>query len=608
MAKIFPHLSYLTSDSVNRIKPTAEELQILIYLASELDDSYEVFFRPFLNGLRPSVVLYRPSSGILVLDVYDDFPDKNLMSPEQKFKAQKYEILNLVISPADRAMHESSILKAISGACIINKETGDVKKRFEGVKYYSCLSFEEFFESQRLETLLRVTKLKYDTAFYIEHILQEIRRFLKPSLHTLELGKKFVPNAKQKELMQSKPGDQRIKGVAGSGKTTTLAHKAVEANKRHKAEVLILCFNITIRHYIKSKLENVMAEFIRSDFHITHYHDFFKHQSIQFFHKKPHIRDWEMEKYFETVRASLPKYDTIIVDEAQDYRRPWIVILKEYFLKEGGELAVFFDVDQDIYQRKSTDSFPILGRPNELNKSYRLSTGIAELCKKFYRTFMPNEDRVEILKEQTSFDFSEFKGGITYQHFPQESTAEQWYDHITTLISQSESSPDDIAIVGTSIKKLRELEYYFRIRKGEQTTRMFESKEEFVKIAKEHFPFLGIPSKGPTEKQLFDFKMALKDVRRPYKLYKFDLNTGSMKFSSLHSFKGWEIHTVFFLFDKGDDAEFEFMKRQHSTTDVDEEFVNSEIIYTGLTRARNNINIINIGNMKYHLFFEAEVE
>lgn len=137
---------------------------------------------------------------------------------------------------------------------------------------------------------------------------------------------------------------------------------------------------------------------------------------------------------------------------------------------------------------------------------------------------------------------------------------------------------------------------------------MFESKEEFTAIAKKYFPFLGIPNQFPTDKQLFDFKMALKDARRPYKLYKFDLNTGTIKFSSLHSFKGWEMHTVFFQFDKGDDAEFEFFKHQHSNQDVNEKFVNSEIVYTGLTRARNNLNIINIKNMKYHPFFESQVE
>lgn len=607
MAKIFPPISYLTSDVAYRIKPSQQELDILEYLSAQLSSEYEVFFRPFLNGLRPSLVIYRLDSGILILDIYENFTEGYQMSPEQKFKTQKYEIINLVVSPEDRVKHEWSILKAISGACIINEISAATRDYFNGLKYYSCFSHEDFLDSQKLEELLKRTKLKYDTAFYIQHILQEIRRYLKPSLHMMEEGKKFLPNPKQKELIQSKAGAQRIKGVAGSGKTTTLVHKAVEANKRHKSEVLILCFNITIRHYIKNKLKDVLAEFITSDFHIIHYHDFFKYQSIQFLHRRPRIGDWEKELYFEPARNTIPKYNTIIIDEAQDYQRPWVIILKEYFLKDGGELAVFFDVDQDIYERKSTSTFPILGRPNELNKSYRLSTGIAELCKKFCDTFLPSEDRIEILKEQTSIDFSEFKGGITYQFFPKESTSEHWYEYIKNLIFKSESSPDDVAIVGTSIKKLRELEYYFRVLKGEKTTRMLESKEEFEAITKKYLPHSDMHNILPSEGDLFKLKMALNDIRRPYKLYSFDLKTGTMKFSSLHSFKGWEIHTVFFLFDSGDDVDFASTKHQKQSQDVDDEFVNGEIIYTGLTRARNNLNILNIGNKKYHPFFEAEV-
>ena len=47
-----------------------------------------------------------------------------------------------------------------------------------------------------------------------------------PSLHTLEEGKIWTPNSKQSILAVSAPGDQRVKGVAGTGKTTLLAHKA----------------------------------------------------------------------------------------------------------------------------------------------------------------------------------------------------------------------------------------------------------------------------------------------------------------------------------------------------------------------------------------------
>ena len=51
-----------------------------------------------------------------------------------------------------------------------------------------------------------------------------------------------------------------------------------------------------------------------------------------------------------------------------------------------------------------------------------------------------------------------------------------------------------------------------------------------------------------------------------------------LKISTVHSFKGWEIHTVFLLIDDKSTA---------------------ELIYTGITRARQNIIIIDLGSLEY---------
>jgi superfamily I DNA/RNA helicase len=75
-----------------------------------------------------------------------------------------------------------------------------------------------------------------------------------------------------------------------------------------------------------------------------------------------------------------------------------------------------------------------------------------------------------------------------------------------------------------------------------------------------------------------------------------------MKFSTLHSFKGWEIHTVFFILSDVDEE----MEPQVGNSLL-ENYVSPEIIYTGITRARNNLNIINIGVDKYDDFFEYEI-
>jgi superfamily I DNA/RNA helicase len=338
------------------------------------------------------------------------------------------------------------------------------------------------------------------------------------------------------------------------------------------------------------KIENVRKEFLRSDFHISHYHDFFRNQSIQYKNSKPSIGDWENVDYFEDVKDRIPKYKAIIIDETQDYKRQWVEILKKYFLHPYGEFVIYFDENQDIYHRKNKGTYPMIGRPNELTKSYRLSKDISNLTKKFYNNFMEDGEPFEIELEENTLNFNEFRENISYKYFDNAVTDETLYNYIKSTITVTNSSPDDIGIIGTAISKVREMEYFFRTVKSETTTRMFESKEEYDEILK----------KNPDGEKSQKFKMDLKAIRRQYKLHKFNLVTGHMKFSSLHRFKGWEIHTVFLIINENEN---------HYSTQLDEEedFINDQLIYTGITRARHNLNIINIGNAKYHAFFSSEI-
>lgn len=62
------------------------------------------------------------------------------------------------------------------------------------------------------------------------------------------------------------------------------------------------------------------------------------------------------------------------------------------------------------------------------------------------------------------------------------------------------------------------------------------------------------------------------------------MKTGTMKLSTVHSFKGWEVHTAIVIIEPEDDQT---------------EFETAELIYTGFTRARVNLLIVNIGNTNY---------
>jgi superfamily I DNA/RNA helicase len=592
MAKIFPSLEDLMNTNFKRAKPSIHELEILKFFHENLNDSYEIYFRPFLNGLRPFAILFREKSGILIIDYYSSFLEIGKLAPNKKYDYQKFEIIDLILSPEEKKINQKSLLTTIHGVCIINETKAEITKKYSEVKFYTFFSYNTFFDIGTFEYFLSRSYLKNDSIYYVESCFKELRRYLKPSLHTIEEGKEFYPNLKQKNLIISKTGDQRVKGVAGTGKTSVLAQRAVCANERTNSEVLILSFNITIRHYIRHKIESVRKEYLRTDFHLSHYHDFFKNQSIQFLNEKPQIHDWESINYFDKVKDKIKKYSTIIIDEAQDYKREWVEILKKYFLEIDGEFVIYFDSNQDIYHRKSLDSFPIKGRPNELNKSYRLSTDISKLTKKFYNEFFETNEPFDIEVEPNTLNFNEFRENISYRYFDNNFNHEDLYNYIKIMIQLSNSNPDDIAVVGTSINLIREIEHYFRIQKKEKTTRMFESQEEYDNLIEE-------TSEG---EQSIKFKMKLKDLRREYKLHKFNLTTGTMKFSSLHSFKGWEIHTLFLIISETTEGQNKnFLEEQDDT------FINHELIYTGITRARNNLNIINIGVDRYNDFFVKSV-
>ncbi|WP_202108723.1 nuclease-related domain-containing DEAD/DEAH box helicase [Succinivibrio dextrinosolvens] len=70
---------------------------------------------------------------------------------------------------------------------------------------------------------------------------------------------------------------------------------------------------------------------------------------------------------------------------------------------------------------------------------------------------------------------------------------------------------------------------------------------------------------------------------RKYKKLHFEMNNGSLKLSTIHSFKGWESRVVFMLLDKQYENQESF----------------AELVYTGLSRTKEHLVIVNIGNTNY---------
>lgn len=68
MAVLYPNVEDI---KILRPAPTEGEWRLVQFLAQHLDDSYEIFFQPCLNGDNPDVIVMRKGSGVLITKVKD---------------------------------------------------------------------------------------------------------------------------------------------------------------------------------------------------------------------------------------------------------------------------------------------------------------------------------------------------------------------------------------------------------------------------------------------------------------------------------------------------------------------------------------------------------
>jgi superfamily I DNA/RNA helicase len=92
-----------------------------------------------------------------------------------------------------------------------------------------------------------------------------------------------------------------------------------------------------------------------------------------------------------------------------------------------------------------------------------------------------------------------------------------------------------------------------------------------------------LEQKYPQYRQL---TKSLKQVR-DNKKYHFWYDRGTLKLSTIHSFKGWEANTLFLI-----------LEEQFDGSDFMTSF--EELIYTAITRSKTNLVVLNYGNTKHH--------
>lgn len=620
--QLYPDLEQL---SKLKVPLNDAERCLLEFLHKNLGNEYEVYSQPFLNGDRPDFVVMRKGSGVLVIEVKDWNLDayrnrggkwtlkKNnasVDSPLKQVQSYRSHFYNWHIDDLlKKGLYNKGYFKIVNCAVYFHHHDEEMAQQFCGVSGRTQVLGRNSRDKTRLESLLGICHLDR-THFLFDSTLYEcFRRHLKPPLHMLKDGKGIEYKPKQKALIESRPIEQKIRGVAGSGKTTVLAKRAVNACLRTGDRVLVLTYNIALRNYIHDKISDVRAEFDWKNFFITHYDLFFRIEANNYnLPVNDHKRDSSDTQFFAPVEKETVRYRAIFVDEIQDYETEWIRIIKEYFLiKEGGELVVFGDEKQNIYGRKpDKDKKPnttIPGRWNELTDSFRSSSKIMSLAIEFQKHFFRDKYDLDIVEQGDLFGEAQ---NITYVDMANsasaEQLAEQLFERIHGTIERLNIPDGDVVVLSSKIEILRELDFLFQTKAHEKTATTFESKQD-----DERLNALADQTKAYWQRN---------QIRRNKK-FGFWPEGGTVKLATIHSFKGWEAPTLFLIIEDEPlrrnftDEEFaldeEFVSNEEFPSDEEfasnKEFPSDELIYTAITRCKKNLIIINLGIGKYREFF-----
>ncbi len=342
-----------------------------------------------------------------------------------------------------------------------------------------------------------------------------------------------------------------------------------------------MTFNITLKNYIRDKISDIQGNRNFSIFEISNYHQFFNskvNNSEQDFgelierHGIDRIYSIDIFQGFD-----VPKYQTILVDEIQDYQSEWVKIIRDNFLKKDGEMILLGDESQNIYQRDFSRS-PVIaqgfGRWIKLSRSYRanLDSPLNQLFKDFQLKFLIEKysdiEITDVNPVQVSMGFSLLK----YEEIKFKDWKKSVFDLIRVYIKSYDLHPNDVVILSSKISLVRQLNELWI--EDEKTHCMFETYKELATCFGMSEEDLKALSEDEINIRIKQNKENVERVRRAKKNH-FYANSGLVKFSTIHSYKGLESKTVFYLMDADDDA---------------------EIVYTSITRSSENLVIFDVGS------------
>lgn len=529
------------------------EERFISFLREKLPDDWKLYFKPHLNGSRPDLILVNPMVGIMVYSVLDDADG----DPETEIKRLEYYkkkiIQQLIPSMGEMTDEDRKIYGIVrTGIYVDGMKTDDVEETFNGYeRYVSCAGYDSLSEDC-LELI--IPALRYKKSRYMRpEWASELESWIIPPYHRDKRTGIHLTEEQQRHA-NPEPGHRRLKGVAGSGKTLVIAHRAAKlAAEGHR--VLIVTFNRTLWYHIREMVDKTPYNFDWSLLTFRHFHgfcsDIINELRIPCDSQDPveclleSIWDYDISDY---------RFDAILIDEGQDFEWEWYDLLSN-FLTDRDELFFVCDKTQNIYERdlgwvddmSGAGRVKFRGKWRELRTIHRLPPEISEFACKFGESFLQlNKSQFDV-SQKTLFSES----SVIWKNVNPDDWDAEIFEAYMSLKNKGANDSDIVVLVPTNEMGLRVAEFFRAYNK--KTDHLFRENDK------------------NSNKRIF-------------------ASDNRMKISTIHSFKGWEARNVIIWIPE---------KWSHG------ENLDS-VIYTAITRTMQNLIILNTAERYHHLGEDME--
>ncbi|MEO8218139.1 MAG: hypothetical protein ABI718_13755, partial [Acidobacteriota bacterium] len=382
-------------------------------LDAALPEDWEIYVQPHLNGCRPDFVLLSSLRGVAVIEV------KDVSKPDEAFFRRAIGTLRIYESEIEEIycptieQRAGKVIASRSARLVLtNVNRHDLNAATSPGLRRRMVAADELHEITRL--VPGVLSVPQEMA---SDVVADLRSWLdEPRCSREQRHPLFRElNAKQRTLVgqgPGSPGQRRVRGSAGSGKSLVLAARAAHLAKYEGKRGLVTSFNLTLLHYLRDlavrypvpERNALVNEFVTW----LHFHAWCKRICFEAGMSDQYAALWRglttenrsspLDSALpaltrEALKISNPQYDFIMVDEGQDWQPDWWRTVQDS-LRPGGEIMLVADRTQNLYGRRAkwTDSSMagagFRGNWTTLETSYRLPSTVIPKVRYFASRFI----------------------------------------------------------------------------------------------------------------------------------------------------------------------------------------------------------------------------